>query len=190
MLDFQFLTEEEYSLCDQAKEYRWFLAAWREEFVYELMRMGLEVTPFRALNHIAGVHYIAMTAARGLAEAQVDVDLALISAAAAAHDVGKFGCRPGERVPYLHYYYTDQWLLGRKMEAVSHIASNHSTWDLELESLSVESLLLIYADFRCKQERDQEGNEVTTIFPLDQMCIRDRSGTAGGGSGRPEHPRR
>ena len=168
MLDFQFLTEEEYSLCDQAKEYRWFLAAWREEFVYELMRMGLEVTPFRALNHIAGVHYIAMTAARGLAEAQVDVDLALISAAAAAHDVGKFGCRPGERVPYLHYYYTDQWLLGRKMEAVSHIASNHSTWDLELESLSVESLLLIYADFRCKQERDQEGNEVTTIFPLDQ----------------------
>lgn len=86
------MTEEEYSLCDQAKEYRWFLAAWREEFVYELMRMGLEVTPFRALNHIAGVHYIAMTAARGLAEAQVDVDLALISAAAAAHDVGKFGC--------------------------------------------------------------------------------------------------
>ena len=51
---------------------------------------------------------------------------------------------------------------------MSHIASNHSTWDLELESLSVESLLLIYADFRCKQERDQEGNEVTTIFPLDQ----------------------
>ena len=38
------------------------------------------------------------------------------------------------------------------MDGISHIASNHSTWDLELESLSVESLLLIYADFRSKQE--------------------------------------
>ncbi len=168
MLDFQFLPEEELSRCDQAGEYRRFLTSWREEFVYELMRLGLEVTPFRTLSHISGVHYIAMTAARGLAEAGVEVDLALISAAAAAHDIGKFGCRPGERVPYLHYYYTDQWLLARKMEGISHIAANHSTWDLELESLSVESLLLIYADFRSKQERDSQGREITVLFPLDQ----------------------
>ena len=47
-------------------------------------------------------------------------------------------------------------------------ASNPSTWDLELESLSVESLLLIYADFRSKQERDKDGNEITILFPLDQ----------------------
>ena len=168
MLDFQFLTEEEYEACDKAREYRRFLAAWRGEFLYELMRLGMEFTPFKTLNHIAGVHYIAMTAARCLAAAGVEVDLALISGAAAAHDVGKFGCRPGERVPYLHYYYTDQWLLDRKMEDISHIASNHSTWDLELESLSVESLLLIYADFRSKSERDQEGREVVVLYPLDQ----------------------
>ncbi len=168
MLDFQFLPEAEYASCDCAGEYRRFLAAWREEFVYELMRLGLEVTPFRTLSHISGVHYIALTAARGLSEAGVDVDLSLISAAAAAHDIGKFGCRPGERVPYLHYYYTDQWLLARRMERISHIASNHSTWDLELESLSVESLLLIYADFRSKQSRDERGNEITTLYPLEQ----------------------
>ena len=168
MLDFQFLSEEEYAPCDHGKEYRRLMAAWREEYIYELMRLGLEVTPFKTLSHIAGVHYIAMTAARGLAEAGVEVDLSLISGAAAAHDFGKFGCRPGERVPYLHYYYTDQWLLERKMEGISHIASNHSTWDLELESLSVESLLLIYADFRSKQTRDEQGNEVTVLYPLDQ----------------------
>ncbi len=168
MLDFQFLTEEEYEACDKAREYRRFLAAWRGEFLYELMRLGMEFTPFKTLNHIAGVHYIAMTAARCLAAAGAEVDLALISGAAAAHDVGKFGCRPGERVPYLHYYYTDQWLLDRKMEDISHIASNHSTWDLELESLSVESLLLIYADFRSKSERDREGREVVVLYPLDQ----------------------
>lgn len=168
MMDFQFLTEEEYESCDKAREYRRFLAAWRGEFLYELMRLGLEVTPFKTLSHISGVHYIAMTAARGLAEAGVEVDLALISAAAAVHDVGKFGCRPGERVPYLHYYYTDQWLLERKMDDISHIASNHSTWDLELESLSVESLLLIYADFRSKSERDAQGREIVVLYPLDQ----------------------
>ena len=168
MLDFQFLSEEEYSHCNSAKEYRRLLGAWREEFLYEMMRLGAEVTPYQTLSHIAGVHYIAMAAARGLKEAGVEVDLALISGAAATHDFGKFGCRPGERVPHLHYYYTDQWLLARKMDGISHIASNHSTWDLELESLSAESLLLIYADFRSKQIRDADGNEVIVLYPLDE----------------------
>lgn len=168
LIDFQFLPEEAYTPCDAGREYGRFLTAWRQEFVYELLRLGDEVTPFRTLGHIAGVHYIAMTAARGLAGAGVEVDLALISAAAAAHDVGKFGCRAGERVPYLHYYYTDQWLTARKLEGISHIAANHSVWDLELESLSVESLLLIYADFRSKQDRDDRGQEITVLYPLDQ----------------------
>ena len=88
-----------------------------------------------------------------------------MSAAAAAHDLGKFGCRPGERVPLLHYYYTDQWLLGRGMPAVSHIAANHSTWDLELDTLSMESLCLIYADFRSKQGRDEQGRRPPSSIP-------------------------
>ncbi len=166
--NFDFLSEEEYEKCDKGREYRRFREAWHKEFLYPLMRLGMEYTPFKTLSHITGVHHIALTAARGLAEAGVDVDLSLISGAAAAHDLGKFGCRPGERVPYLHYYYTDQWLLERKMEDISHIASNHSTWDLELESLSVESLLLIYADFRSKSERDKDGNEIVVLYPLDE----------------------
>ncbi len=168
LVDFQFLTPQEYESCDCGREYERFLRHFRTEYVYELMRLGQEVTPFRTLGHIAGVHYIAMTAARGLQAAGVDIDLALISGAAAAHDIGKYGCRPGERVPYLHYYYTDQWLLERNMGNISHIAANHSTWDLELESLSVESLCLIYADFRSKQDRDEKGQEITVLYPLDQ----------------------
>ena len=167
LMDFQFLPEEVSAACEKGGEYRRFLAAWREEFLYELMRLGIEVTPFCTLSHIAGVHYIALHAAQGLADAGVEVDLALISGAAAAHDVGKFGCRPGERVPYLHYYYTDQWLLERRMEGISHIAANHSVWDLELESLSVESLLLIYADFRSKQGRAPDGTETTVLYSLE-----------------------
>jgi len=168
LTDFSLLEEEAYRTCDHAAEYERFVSAFRREYIYELMRLGAETTPFRTLGHIAGVHYIATTIAKDLQRAGVSIDPALVSAAAAAHDLGKFGCRPGERVPYLHYYYTDQWLLARNMERISHIASNHSTWDLELESLSVESLCLIYADFRSKQDRDEQGNEITVLYPLDE----------------------
>jgi len=168
LTDFDFLSDEKYESCDSAREYRRLMYYWREEFIYELMRLGAEITPYKTLSHIAGVHYIAMNVAKGLENSGVDVDLALVSAAAASHDFGKFGCRPGERVPYLHYYYTDIWLDKRKMDGISHIAANHSTWDLELESLSVESLLLIYSDFRSKQTYDENGNEITVLFPLDK----------------------
>jgi len=166
MYDFAFLPPEEYETCDHAGEYKRFLAAWREEFIYELMRLGDEVTPYRTLSHIAGVHHIALTVARGIRNAGEEIDLALVSASAASHDLGKYGCRPGEAVPWLHYYYTGYWLENRSLHAVSHIASNHSTWDLEPDALSAESLCLIYADVRCKQSRDAEGNEVTQIFSL------------------------
>ena len=50
---------------------------------------------------------------------------------------------------------------------IGHIAANHSTWDLELANLSVESLLLIYADFRVKSSRNSEGAEVVHFYSLD-----------------------
>ncbi len=168
LTDLAFLSEEEYLACDHAKEYGRFVSAFRREYLYELLRLSSEVTPYHTLGHIAGVHYIATTVAGDLQRSGVNIDPALVSAAAAAHDLGKFGCRAGERVPYLHYYYTDQWLLARNMEGISHIASNHSTWDLELESLSVESLCLIYADFRSKQDRDAQGKEITVLYPLSK----------------------
>ena len=59
---------------------------------------------------------MAVSVARDLKRAGVPIDLPLVSAAAAGHDIGKFGCRPGERVPYLHYYYTDLWFRSRHME--------------------------------------------------------------------------
>ena len=168
LLDFAFLSEEEYQKCDRREEYARFLGSFRSEFVYELMRLGREVTPFHTLEHIAGVHYVAMTVARGLCAGGAPVDPALVSGAAAAHDIGKFGCKPDERVPYLHYYYTDRWCASHGLPGIGHIAANHSTWDLELENLSAESLVLIYADFRVKQSRDRDGRELTEIYPLDE----------------------
>ena len=85
------------------------------------------------------------------------------------HDIGKYGCKKSEekRVPYLHYYYTDLCFNRFDMPMTGHIAANHSTWDLELDNLSVESLLLIYADFRVKSSRSEGGSEVVHFYDLE-----------------------
>ena len=166
MWDLMLLEEGELEGSPHQDSYRLFLRAYRKEFVYEMMRLGLEATPWRTLEHIAGVHHVAVSAARDLKRAGVPIDLPLVSASAAGHDIGKFGCRPGERVPYLHYYYTDAWFLKRHMEDIGYVAANHSVWDLELDYLSAESLALIYADFRVKQERGPDGREITKISTL------------------------
>ena len=165
-LDFAFCTEEELKASAAAEDYRQFLRRWREEYVYELLRLGREVTPFHTCEHIAGVHHVSMMVSRAFKAGGGKIDLGLISAAAAGHDIGKFGCKPVERVPYLHYYYTDQWFAWRGLGALGRVAANHSVWDLELENLSSESLVLVYADFRVKQERLPGGGEEARLFSL------------------------
>ena len=162
-IDFAFCADEE---AASSPFYPRFLQVWRQDFVYELLRLGSELTPFSTLQHIAMVHHVAMTAGRALRRSGAAVDLALTSAAAAGHDIGKFGCMPGERVPYLHYYYTDEWLTRSGLPQVGQVAGNHSTWDLELANLSVESMLLIYADFRSKQRREADGRETAALYAL------------------------
>lgn len=162
-INFAFCADEE---AAGSPFYPRFLQVWRQDFVYELLRLGSELTPFSTLQHIAMVHHVAMTAGRALRRSGAAVDLALTSAAAAGHDIGKFGCMPGERVPYLHYYYTDEWLTRSGLPQVGQVAGNHSTWDLELANLSVESMLLIYADFRSKQRREADGRETAALYAL------------------------
>ena len=72
-----------------------------------------------------------------------------------------------KRVPYLHYYYTWTWLEAAGLEEIGQVAANHSTWDLEFENLPMESLLLIYADFRVRGER-VNGKEVMRICSLEE----------------------
>jgi nicotinic acid mononucleotide adenylyltransferase len=165
----ELLTEEEFRNTDTAGEYRRLLHIIQEQYIYEFMRIGSEITRHKTLAHIAGVHFICMHVGRQLSEAGVPIDLALVSGAAFGHDIGKYGCKPEEskRIPYLHYYYTDKYFKRNRMPSIGHIATNHSTWDLELENLSAESLVLIYADFRVKSEKEADGREVVKFFSLD-----------------------
>lgn len=166
-VDFELLAPEEYEHFESRHEYALFLKAWRQDYVYELFRLNMEATTFKTLEHVAGVHYVAMFMARALYAVGVPIDLALVSGAAAGHDLGKFGCKPGEAVPHMHYYYTDRWFHRHNITYIGHIAANHSTWDLEPERLSVESLVLIYADFCVKQER-VNGENRTRISSLKE----------------------
>ena len=149
-------------------QYARFEQAVRERHLLAVMRLGMEATPFDPASHTIGVHNIALHTAILAKKAGFPVDLPLVSAAALGHDIGKFGCRPGERVPYLHYYYTDLWFRRRRLTDIGHVAANHSVWDLEPDYLSVESLLLIYADFRVKQSVGPDGREITRISSLSE----------------------
>jgi len=164
----EFLMEDEYGKTDSAGEYRTLLDIIRGLYLYEFMRIGAEITEYQTLAHIAGVHYISMHIGKQLADAGVPIDIALLSGAAFGHDIGKYGCRPEEakRIPYLHYYYTDLYFQRNHMPSIGHIAANHSTWDLELENLSVESLVLIYADFRVKSVKGPDSGERVQFFSL------------------------
>ena len=167
--DMVFLPDEKIEGEPYAGEYKKLRRLFDEMYIYEFMRIGADLTPFNTLGHVSGVHYIAMYVGTQLKEAGIPVDLGLLSAAAATHDIGKYGCRKHEekRVPYLHYYYTDYCLNRLGLPGVARIAANHSTWDLELENLPVESLLLIYSDFRNKSTRT-DGNEIIHFYSLQE----------------------
>lgn len=169
--DFQMLSDEQVEEGGFIKEYIKLKKVISAKYIYEFMRIGNDIMPFNAVGHVGGVHYVAMLMAYQLYRAGVPVDLALISGAAAGHDIGKYGCKKSEekRIPYLHYYYTDQCFRKFDLPKTGHIAGNHSTWDLELENLSVESLLLIYADFRVKSTRTEDKTwEIVHFYTLDE----------------------
>lgn len=163
-----FLKPEEYEICSGKHEYNKLVNYWNKNFINEFMLIYGEKLRFNIIGHISGVHKISMIIGNQLRKVGVPIDIALMSGAAIGHDIGKFGCKETEsaRIPYLHYYYTDIFFKNNEMPIIGHIATNHSTWDLELENLSVESLVLIYADFRVKGHRDSEGLEHINYFSL------------------------
>lgn len=165
-----FLSVEEQEGLPNPKEYTAFIKAFQQEYIYEMMKLNYEVIGHNTLDHICGVHHLALFIARQLYDQGIPVDLGRVSGAAAGHDIGKYGCRSFEsnRVPYLHYYYTDQWFKNHNLPYIGHIALNHSVWDLELENLSLESLILIYCDFRVKNGSIQQGIPQMEIFNLQQ----------------------
>ncbi|MFA9422579.1 MAG: cytidyltransferase, partial [Sedimentibacter sp.] len=167
--DFKFLTQDEINELADPDEYVNFIDKFENNYIYELMMLDAEVNGYNSLKHVAAVHYVAMHVARQLKKTGIAVNLGLVSGAAAGHDIGKYGCKGLEksRVAYLHYYYTDQWFMKYNMPNISLIAANHSTWDLELENLPLESLILIYADFRVKNKTTKNGREMY-IYDLSE----------------------
>lgn len=163
-----FLTTEEKSKLENSSEYKRFIKAFKDDYIYEMMKLSQEVLNYSTLDHICGVNWIALNVARQLSKKGIPVDLGKVSGAAIGHDIGKYGCKKEEveRTPYLHYYYTDKWFKRHNLPYLGHIAVNHSVWDLELANLPLESLILIYSDFRVKDDNNHNNSGKMKIFTL------------------------
>ena len=174
---FQLLTEEEILALEDPSEYRHVQDAFNYDYIYEMMVLNQEIKGYTTVDHISGVHYLALFIGRQIAKAGIAIDLGWVSGAAALHDIGKFGCLPDEvkKVAYYHYYYSDLWFRDREITYIRQIAVNHSTWDLELANLPIESLVLIYADFRVKGHSDSSWPYPMKFFNLtESFTVIDR----------------
>lgn len=149
-----FLTSKEELSSNVSKEYFNFKNIFNSCFINQLLHLDRAITGYNTLDHIIGVNHLSMYIARQLYALNLPVDLGVVVGASLGHDIGKYGVLDIDkaRVPYLHYYYTEDWFNRFNMNKIGHIATNHSTWDLELETLPLESLILIYADFRVKNK--------------------------------------
>lgn len=143
---------------EKSREYYKFREAYLSSYIYEIMQLDMFLYERNTLEHVIGVKNVAMHIALQLNELGLPIDLNVVLASSLGHDIGKYGVSMNEqkRVPYLHYYYTQYWFDKYDMEKMGHIASNHSTWDLELETLPLESLILIYSDFRVKNVKEND----------------------------------
>ena len=163
------LTVEEEKNLTRPQEYFIFKKSFYNLHINELLHLDMAITGHNTLDHIIGVNYLSMYIARQLYSLGLPVDLGLVVGTSLGHDIGKYGVEDKEinRVPYLHYYYTEQWFKNLNMNRIGHIATNHSTWDLELETLPIESLILIYSDFRVKNKIEANIYNMH-IFPLSE----------------------
>lgn len=159
----EFLTDEEEK--DITNEYFIFKRAFLENWIYEMMKIDLSLTGHNTLDHVLGVNHISLYIGRQIKKLGLPIDLGIVVGSSLGHDIGKYGVMEEEsnRVPYLHYYYTEKWFDKFNLKKIGHIATNHSTWDLELENLPLESLILIYSDFRVKNKENKMH-----IFTLDE----------------------
>lgn len=166
-LTLNLLTKKEIEGLSNPNEYKKFLNIYQEKYVIEMMQLHQELSKHNTYDHICAVHFIALKIGRQLFKSGLPVDLGRVSGAAAGHDIGKYGCKGEEvkRIPYLHYFYTDLWFKNNDISDIGHIALNHSTWDLELENLPLESLILIYSDFRAKNDTNG-SKKVMKIYSL------------------------
>ncbi|MDS1004383.1 cytidyltransferase [Clostridium sporogenes] len=168
-----FLKEEEIQSLERPQEYKKFLSNFKKDYIYEMMKLSEEIMGFNTLDHVCGVHYLCLHIGRQLKTLGIPIDLGRVSGAGAGHDIGKYGCTGEDlkRVPHLHYYYTDQWFKKYDIPYIGNIAMNHSTWDLEVENLSLESLILIYSDFRVKNMETESGYKMHIYSLKDSFYV-------------------
>ncbi len=166
----EFLDDDEVRDCMTFKEYERLKEFWSGSYIFEFMRISREITPFNTVGHIGGVHHVATFVGKQLAGTDIPVDMALLSGAAAGHDIGKFGCSPQEarRIPYLHYYYTDELLRKERHADVSRTSRaiiRRGTWSSRIFRWS---LCCLYTRISGSRAAGETGEEIVHFYTLEE----------------------
>ncbi len=105
------MDEKEEQDSNYLKEYLNFKNAFLNNWIYELMKLDLCLTDHNTIEHIVGVNHLSLNIARQLKILGLSIDLGIVAGSGLGHDIGKYGVKEEEasRVPYLHYYYTEEW---------------------------------------------------------------------------------
>jgi len=79
---FELLSKNEVLDLEDQSEYKKFSEAFSDQYIYEMMKLNYEVTGHSTIEHILGVHYLALKIARQLKAEGVPIDLGRVSGAA------------------------------------------------------------------------------------------------------------
>ena len=151
------------------EEYRRFRRRFREEYIYEMLRLSRGGSrPSAPLDHIAGVHHVAMRVARSFHASGGLIDLGLISGAALGHDLANLAASPGSGCPISTTITRTSGSPGGacRSSAISPPTTPCGTW--RSRTCPLNPWRWWYADFRVKQTYDESRRETARLFTLQE----------------------
>ena len=116
----------DYPIADGSQEFDTFKSEYESRFIFEMMQLDMAATGHNTIEHVLGVKDVAMHVALQLKSLGLPIDLGVVLGSSLGHDIGKYGVTQHEqpRVPYLHYFYTEQSLEALELDRIGHIATN------------------------------------------------------------------
>ncbi|NMA31698.1 MAG: cytidyltransferase, partial [Candidatus Methanofastidiosa archaeon] len=157
----EFLTDSEINNLYTPIEYKNFIKSFYDLHVPEMMYLYQELTKLNVYDHSCAVNHFALNIGRQLLKAGIPVDLGNVSGAAVAHNLGQIACKDSLYEKSNIHFNTKIWFENSNAPLIGHIAMYNSIWDLESEILPLESLILIYSNFRINNKNPIQ------ILPLE-----------------------
>lgn len=159
IFNFDFIKEESENVV-KSDEYITFINMFKNNYIYELMKLDEELNRCNLLKYTSIVHNLSMNIGRQCVEKGIKVNLSLLSASAAIQNIGIYPCKYLD-IPFNYKYdYTNQLLENYNMNIIARIVNYHLKDTIDVEKLSIESLILMYINYKVV---DEDLNDVLSL---------------------------